>query len=385
MLALLAIKPIQAQNALRPNLARPLQSAQELLKAGNPQDAVSVARSALLVADLTANERVMIEKIIATSAIQAKDFKSAIASLNFLIDAVGVPEKERQAYQLTLIGVLRSAGDLEALAKVAKAYLDQGGVRQDVRALYLQVLSIQKRHQEVVDYLTSKIQSDNAERLTEDDLKILAIAKSQLNDGAGYYEALKQLVGVAPKQLDYWRELISQLQKRPFFSVRYELDVARLMAAKNLFQTAEEYLEYAELAMKFGFPTEAKLSLDAGVNSNLFDTAGRKAALQKTMDIADRKIREDEAQIKQLQKSTGTKESAELGEILLSMSNHAAAIGAYRLALEGGVHRREMELRLHFLIALSRAGSEEDARKELEKIKSDATAYELGQLWLIKG
>jgi hypothetical protein len=67
------------------------------------------------------------------------------------------------------------------------------------------------------------------------------------------------------------------------------------------------------------------------------------------------------------------------------MSNHTAAIEAYRLALGGGVHRREMELRLHFLIALSRAGSEEDARKELEKIKSDATAYELGQLWLIKG
>lgn len=374
---------VHAQNAIRPAVTKPLQVAQELMKNGKAAEAIELAKTALAVRELSAQERVLIERIIAAAAIQAKDYKTAIASLNHLLSDGGLVDKERQAYQLTLIGVLRTVNDLDALSKVARTYLNEGGSREDVRALYLQVLSLQDRHQDLSDYVNDVEKSSPSVKWTEAELKLLAIAKSKLNDDGGYYETLKKLVTLAPKQPDYWRELVAQLQRRSFFSTRYELDVARLMAAKGLFQAGEEYLEYAGLAFKFGFPDEAKSALDAGDTAKLFDTAERKNAYQKAMNEAKRKSLEDEAQLRTLRSSTGAREQAELAEILFSMADYNAARDVYSTALQAGTHRREAELRLHFLVALHRRGMKDEAQSQLEQIKADQTAFELGRMWLI--
>ncbi len=374
---------VHAQNAIRAAVTKPLQAAQELMKNGKAAEATELAKTALAVGELSAPERVLIERIIAAAAIQAKDYKTAIASLNHLLSDGGLVDKERQAYQLTLIGVLRTVNDLDALSKVARTYLNEGGSREDVRALYLQVLSLQDRHQDLSDFANAVEKSNPSVKWAEAELKLLAIAKSKLKDDAGYYETLKKLVTIAPKQPDYWRELVSQLQRRSFFSARYELDVARLMAAKGLFQTAEEYLEYASLALKFGFPAEAKSALDAGDAAKLFESAERKNAYQKAMNEAKRKSLEDEAQLRTLKSATGAREQAELAEILFSMADYNAARDVYRTALQAGSHRRESELRLHFLVALHRGGMKEEAQSQLERIKADQTAFELGHMWLI--
>lgn len=374
---------VHAQVALRPELARPLQAAQELMKAGDAAGAVTQARSALSVPAITPQERAVIEQVLATVSIHAKDYRTAIDSLSYLSSDATLPAKERLAYQEALINLLRSQGDLANLVKVARAYLEQGGAREGVRALYLQALSLQDRHQDVLDFLTPLLKAEHPVALNEAELKTLAIAQKSVRNESGYYEALKRLVAAASTQQDYWRELLVQLQKQPFFNARYELDVVRLMAQRQLLREPSEFLDHAQLALKFGFPVEARLALDAGEAAKAFRTAPEQASQQKLRDLVNRKVAEDEKQIRALEQSGKGQDQAELAEILFSKADHKAAIAAYGKALQASNPRREAELRLHLLIALNQASMKAQARQQLDEIKADTTARELGQLWLL--
>lgn len=378
-----AASQVQSQVVLRPEVAKPLQAAQELMKSGNPSGAVVQAKSAMSVADLTAQERALIEQIVATASIHAKDYKTAIESLGNLSSDATLPTKERLAYQEALIGLLRAQGDVAGLTKVARVYLDQGGSKEGVRGLYLQTLSVQNRHQDVIDYLAPMLDAERSASLSEADLKPLAIAQKSIKNEAGYYEALKRLVAVAPAYPDYWRELLVQLQKQPFFNLRYELDVARLMAHRQLLKDPSEYLDQAQLALKFGYPVEARRALDAGVEAKAFRSEQDQANQQKLRDLVNRKATEDDKQIRVLEKSTKAQDQAELAEILFSKADYKAAMAAYRSALQTPNHRREAELRLHLLIALNQSAMKTEARQQLDGIKADATARELGQLWML--
>lgn len=381
--AVWAASQVQSQVVLRPEVAKPLQAAQELMKSGDPAGALVQARSAMSVSALTPQERALIEQILASASIHAKDYKTAIDSLNYLSTDTTLPAKERLAYQEALINLLRAQGDLAGLAQVARAYLDQGGAKEGVRALYLQTLSVQNRHQDVIDYLAPTLNADHPVGLGEPELKTLAIAQKSIKNEAGYYEALKRLVGVAPAQPVYWRELLVQLQKQPFFNARYELDVARIMAHRQLLKDASEFLDHAQLALKFGYPVEARRALDAGVDAKAFRSEQDQANQQKLRDLVNRKSAEDEKQIRALEKSTKAQDQAELAEILFSKADYKAAMAAYRSALQTPNHRREAELRLHLLIALNQSAMKTESRQQLDEIKADATARELGQLWML--
>jgi tetratricopeptide (TPR) repeat protein len=373
---------VQAQTVLRPEVAKLLQVAQSQIKSGNPSDAAIQARSAMSLPDLTSQERAMIEQVLATAAIHAKDYKTAIGSLTYLSSDTSVLAAERLAYQETLIHLLRVQGDVVGLTPVARAYLDQGGVQVGIRALYLQALSIQNRHQDVLDYLSPALNATQPVRWSEPELKVLAVAQKSINNPAGYYDALKRLVGVAPAQPEYWRELLHQLRKQPFFNTRYELDVARIMAHRRLLKDADEYLDYANLALKFGYPLEARLVLHIGGDAKAFGLEQDSVRYQKLLDLVNRKIEEDAKQVRVLEASIEAQDQAELAEVLFSKAQYKTAIPVYSRALQTPNHRREAELRLHFLIALKNSGMGAEALQQLDGLRADATALELGQLWI---
>lgn len=373
--------PTHAQVALRAEVAKPLQAAQELIKSGNPSGALAQAAATRNIANLTELERATVERVAATAALHAKDNASAIEALGYLsIDASLLPA-ERLTFQEILIGLQRAQGDLAGLARTARLYLDQGGSKTGTRALYLQALSAQKRHADIVDYIQPLLADDRGAALTEPEVTALALARQALGQDAGYYDALKRLVAIAPANQDYWREFLVQLREQPGFDPRHELDVTRLMAHRQLLSGAEAHVQHAQLALKAGYPLEAARALDAGEAARAFVSAADRQNLDKLRQTVQKKVAEDAAQIKALEAATSAPQRAELAEILHSKGDHAAAVPLYRQALQGTGLRREDELRLHLVVSLTLSGRPQEAREALGSIKPGSTARELGGLW----
>ncbi|WP_130483922.1 hypothetical protein [Sphaerotilus mobilis] len=378
---LLASSAVRAQTALRAEVAKPLQAAQELIKSGNPAGALAQAVNARSIANLSASERVTVERVAATAALHAKDTASAIEALVYLSAEASVPPAERLTFQEILIGLQRAQGDLPGLARTARLYLDQGGGKAGIRALYLQSLSAQKRHADIVDYLKPMLADERQTTLTEPEATALALAQQALGNDAGYYDALKRLVTVAPTNPDYWREVLAQLRERPGFDPRHELDVVRLMAHRHLLGGADAHLQHAQLALKAGYPLEAARVLEAGEAAQAFVSAADRQSLDKLRLTVQKKVAEDAPQIRALEAATAAPQRAELAEILASKGDHAGAIALYRLALQGTGLRREDELRLHLLVSLELSGQRQEARELLSSLKPGSTARELGVLW----
>ncbi|MGY0194342.1 hypothetical protein ACWA7J_04630 [Leptothrix sp. BB-4] len=379
--ALLATTAAPAQTALRAEVAKPLQAAQELIKSGNPAGALAQAVNARSIANLSASERITVERVAATAALHAKDNASAIEALAYLSGEASVQPAERLTFQEILIGLQRAQGDLPGLSRTARLYLDQGGAKAGIRALYLQSLSAQKRHADIVDYLRPLLADDRQSTLTEPEVTALALAQQALGNDAGYYDALKRLVAVAPTNPDYWREVLAQLRERPGFDPRHELDVVRLMAHRRLLSGADAHLQHAQLALKAGYPLEAARVLEAGEAAQAFVSAADRQSLAKLRLTVQKKVAEDAPQIKALEAATTAPQHAELAEILASKGDHASAIALYRQALQGTGLRREDELRLHLLVSLELAGRRQEAREILSSLKPGSTARELGVLW----
>jgi hypothetical protein len=372
---------VQAQAALRPEVASQLQAAQVELTAKNYAAAVTQAKTARSVPNLTTQERSAIERILATASINAKDYKAAIDSLTYLSTDTALSGSDRLAYMEALIALLRAQQDFVNLAQTTRAYLDQGGKKEGLRALYVQTLSVLNSHQAVIDYLSPLLKSTPAVSLGEPELRVLAIAYKSLQDNSGYYNTLKQLTAAVPSNKDYWKELLTQLQKQTFFNPRYELDVFRIMLHKQVLNEADAYLYGAHLAVKHGLPAEALQVLDAGLEAKAFVSEQDKANQQKLRGAVSKKVSEDEKQIPVLAKSNKGQDQAELAEILFSKGDYKGAIAKYEGALQASVLRREPELRLHLLIAMLKSGMSAQAHKQLEEIKTDTTARELGLLW----
>ena len=67
---------------------------------------------------------------------------------------------------------------------------------------------------------------------------------------------IPKLVAYYPKR-DYWLNVLQTVMSRPGFNERLAIDVARLKLETGTLRSAQEYLDFAQLALIEGFPAEA--------------------------------------------------------------------------------------------------------------------------------
>lgn len=372
-----------AQTNLRSEVAKNLQSAQNEMNAKNYVNALNHAKSAQAIADLNTQEHVLIEKTILAAAINAKDHDAAIEASKYLAHESTLSNSEQLAYLEILINILSGKGEAELLSKYAKEYFGKGGEKESVRKLYVQSLSMQKMHVDVIQYLVGLEQTKNIKIFSEAELQALAIAYKATKNDKGYFQTLKKLVTVSSNK-DYWLSYVDQVKKQKYYNARYELDLLRLMLARKLIEDPIDYIYYAQTALQFGLPYEAKSVIDAGRKVNAFSTNSVLTKVKVLTNEVDKKINSDEKQILALEKSNNEKDFAELSEVYFSRGDYKQAIEKYKFVLAAKPMRREAELRLHYLVSLIKEGDYDRASEVLMLLEPESTANEVGFLWTIK-
>jgi len=374
----------QAQDAVRPEVGKPLQAAQELIKAGKYKEALAKVRDADAISGKTANENYLIERMRIAAASGAGDVETAARSFDAISARVSGADKLRMIESLA--GAYYRARDYSRAMQWGQRYFKEGGTSPAIRTLLIQSQYLGGDFAGAARELTTEIQQ--AEKAgnapAEDRLKLLVNATLKMNDTNGYVWALERLVTYYPKK-EYWVDLLSRLQRKPNFSDRLALDTYRLSLATGSLSAATDYMEMAQLALQAGLPGEARQVVDKGFAAGALGVGAEAERHKRLRDLVAKRVDEDKkAQPEALAQAQQAKDGTalvNLGMNLVFNGDKARGLQLMQQGIAKDKLKRGEDAKLHLGIAQLIVGDNSRAQATFRSVGgSDGTA-DLARLW----
>ncbi|MCS0591783.1 tetratricopeptide repeat protein [Massilia norwichensis] len=281
------LAPAYAAETLRPEIGKPLQEAQQLMKSGKNKEALAKLRQLDSVSGKSANETYLIERTRAGAASQAGDYDAAAKSFEYLIGSGKLSASEKAQMSKGLIGIYMRSGDLNKANAAIQAQLKD----RDDPELRAYLLQNYYKQGNTAALETELRNAEKAGRMTEDQLGMLANVQLKKNDKAGYVNTIEKLAANYPKA-QYWTDLLNRVQSKPGFASRLTIDVWRLRLANNLMKKPSEYMEMAQLVLQARAPAEAIKVIDKGYKAGALGTGPDAARHQRLKDLAEKNLAE---------------------------------------------------------------------------------------------
>ena len=374
-----------AQEAVRPDVGKPLQAAQELIKAGKYKDALAKVRDADAVPSKSANETYMIERMRIAAASGAGDVETAAKSFEVVAPKVSAADKLRMIESIT--GAYYRAAQYAKAQQWGQRYFKEGGTSGAIRTLLIQSQYLSGDFAGAAKELTTEIKQAEAGGATpaEDRLKLLVNATLKMNDTNGYVWALERLVTYYPKR-DYWVDLLSRLQRKPNFSDRLALDTYRLSLATGSMTQANDFMEMAQLAVQAGSPNEAKQVLDKGFAANILGVGPQADRQKRLRELVVKRLEEDKAgQAAAIEEAKAAKDGTALANIGLNQvfAGDKKGLELMQQGIAKDNLKRADDVKLHYAIAQINAGEAAKAQATLRTVAGTDGTADLARLWAL--
>lgn len=340
--AALTTAPAMAQ-ALSPAVGKPLTAAQRAAAGGNTGAAISNINSARAAAK-TAAERTAVAKMAGYVYTRAGQYGRAAQEL----ETVGAPASQ-------LAPLYYQANNCSKATQLAQ----RAGLRTIVAQCQLKTGNFKG----AVATYQALVKSNPSNRSY---LENLAGAQYKSGDKTAYLATTEKLVRLDPSP-ERWRTLLVNLkgEKMPREA---KLALFELMKQTNNLTRADEYQEYAKLAIVGNMPGVAKQALDAAQKAN---------AIQANDPMASGLIRA--ANERTLQAQAGVAKAPPLlaGNTYFGAGNYPAAVAAYSRA--GDAPATKLQLG----IAQLRAGNAGAARTTFRSIAQGTPVADVASLWAL--
>lgn len=376
---------------VRPEVGKPLQAAQELMKNRRHAEALAKIAETDAVAGKTPHELVTIARMRGAAAMSAGDSALAIRSFEAVIASGQLPAAERLQMLQAMAGLAYRAKDHPKAAALAQRYLKEGGDDTPTRNLLAQSLYLSGRHAEAAKAMQAVLQAeDSAGRVpTEGQLQLLASCYAKLDDAPGYQRVLERLVAHHPKK-DYWADLLRRVPQRAGFASRLSLDVYRLQWATGTLTNAPELVEMVQLALQESSPAEAKKLIDGGFASELLGSGADAERHRRLRDLAAKALADEQRSLANVDREAADAAAAPTGIGLYNLGwtlfHHGQAdkgLAMMELGLRKGGLKRPEDARLHYGVAALQAGQKMRARQALRAVQGEDGTAELARLWLV--
>ena len=384
--ALMLAGAVQAQEGLRPEVGKPLQAAQELIKAGKYKDALAKVRDADAVSGKTANETLMVERMRIAAASGAGDVDTAARSFEVIGASGKVAQPDKIRMIESIAGSYYRAKDYPKALKWYQRYFSEGGTSSANRTLMIQTQYLSGDFAGAEKELMAEIQAAEKSGAVpaEDRINLLMNAAVRQKDVAAETFALERLVMYYPKK-EYWVTLLSRLQRKPNFSDRLVLDTYRLSLATGSMSAANDYSEMAQLALQTGSGAEAKQVVDKGFAAGALGVGAEAERHKRLRALVDKRLAESA-------KTRADDEAAALaakdGNDMVSLGMNQVFEGQKAKGLQtmqqgiakGGLKRPE-DAKLHLGIAQLVAGDNAKAQATLKTVSGNDGTSDLARLW----
>lgn len=387
---LLACAPACAaeqDEALRPEVGKPLLAAEDLIKQQKFREALAQIARAEAAAPLTARETGVAEQLRGIAAAGAGDNLTAAKAFEAAIASGKLAPADQLRLTQAVAGFYYQAKDYPKAIIWAKRYQAAGGADEKTRVLLIQAYYFAEDWADAATALKDLIAiTERAGRTPpETQLQLLANIEIKQNNTPGYEAALEKLVVAYPKR-DYWADLIRRVTARPGFPHRLNLDGYRLSRAVGALLSAAQYTEAAELALQAGLPGEAKSLLEQGFAAGVLGSGPEAARQQRLLALAVQKAADDlnsiAASEKEAASATDGVGLVNTGLDILGHGEPQQAVVLIEHGIAKGVARNPDDARLHLAIALDAAGQKEKSLQTFRALRSGDTA-DLARLWAI--
>jgi hypothetical protein len=384
--AALALGAAQAQGGMRPEVGKPLQAAQELVKAGKYREALAKVREADAVGGKTANETTLIERMRLAAASGAGDTDTAARSFDAIGSSVSGPDKLRMIESI--------AGSYYRAKEYAKAqqwyarYFKEGGTSSANRTLMIQTQYLSGDLAGASRELVAEIQAAerNGAAPAEDRINLLMNAAVKQGDVNNETFALERLVTYYPKK-EYWVTLLSRLQRKPNFSDRLVLDTYRLSLATGSMSAANDYSEMAQLALQAGSGAEAKQVVDKGFAAGALGVGAEAERHKRLRDLVAKRTEEAKKTAAEDEKAAlAAKDGNDLVAIGMNQVFEGQKAKGVQLMQQGiakGGLKRPEDAKLHLAIAQLLAGDNVKAQATLKTVSGNDGTSDLARLWAL--
>src|SRR5690242_17778700 len=127
-----------AQETVRPELGKPLQAAQELIKTGRYREALGKVREAEAAGARNANETYLIERMRLAAASGAGDAETAARSFEALSGSGRIQPAEKLRMIESIAGSYYRAQQYQKAMQWSQRYLREGGTNGAIRTMLIQ-------------------------------------------------------------------------------------------------------------------------------------------------------------------------------------------------------------------------------------------------------
>ncbi len=386
--AALAQPVVERPDTMRPEVAKPVQAAEELIGAKKFQDALVKLRAADSIADRTPYENYAIERTRGVAAAGAGDMGTSVKAFEAVLASGKTPPADAPRIVDALARTYFRMGDYPKAAAWAARSVKEGGADPQMRVLRIKALYLAEDYATTAAELRPLIDADEKAGVAPplEQLQLLASCYVKLNDNAGYVFALEKLLAHYPKK-EYWADAIRRVETRPGFAETLLLDVLRLQEATGSLSTAAQYMAMAQLALKAGFPAEAKRIVDRGFAAGALGT-GPDADLQRRLrETAAKQVAEDERMLAQNAKDASAQKDGmplvNVGYAMVSAGQFDKGLALMEQGLEKGLGSGAEAAKLHLAIAYLAAGQKAKAIAMFKAVQGSDGTTDLARLWLI--
>ena len=372
-----------AAEALRPEVGKPLQTAQQMMKSGRARDALAELRKLDGVPNKTSNESYLIERVRAAAASSAGDYDAAARSFETLIASGKLSANESENFSEGLVGIYMRAREFGKANAAINKQLAKGG-NPRLRGYLIQNYVSMGNVGEATRLLQADIK--NARTPQEDQLKMLANLQNMSGDKAGYVATIEKLAANYP-QASYWADLLNRVTGKPGFSSRLNTDVLRLKLANNLLKKPNDYMELSQLVLRDGAAGEAVKVIEKGYKAGALGVGPDAARHQRLKDLADKTLADanknlvvNEAALVKAGDNTGL---LNLGYGLVQSGQADKGLKMMETAIKAGGLKNPEDAKLRMGQAYAAAGKKSQAIATLKTVGgSDGTA-ELARYWIM--
>lgn len=369
---------------------KPLKAGLDLANEGKYPEAEAELRIADAIENKTPFEQFQIDELLGFAALKQAKYKDAAALYERGLDSGFLPEEQLND-RLRLLAQLYFQPDLRDLTKVVaygKRWLEASDTRDPVMlGLLGQASYFANDFSTAVTYMKEATAGAVAAGETPEEnwLLILQNSYSKLKNDPGVVEATVELVRYFPRK-EHWITLSSGLLRQASTKELEILQVYRLLYVAGAMDSADDFTEAANVALRSGSPGEALKFIERGYALKILDTSGDKQKSEQMLENAKRQVAEDRKALPQFEKEATASKVGEadvkLGEAFLSYDQPAKAIEAIQRGIAKGGVKSLDDANLSLGRALLAAGNRAEAATAFAMVKKPDYSL-LAQLWLI--
>lgn len=374
-----------AQEAVKPDIAKALKAAADLMRSGRFKEAMNKVHDADAVPNKTAGEQITIERARGSAALGMRDYATAAAAFEKVMASGRLPAGEQAKIAQALAAAEYSAGHYAKAIQWAK----QAGGSAEMRDLIAAASFQTGDYGTVASMAGADVSAAEkaGNRPSERDLEMLVNAYSHLNNQQAMTSSLEKLLAYYPKK-ETWANVLSRLPRKPGFSDRFSLDLYRLQLATGNLTKPNDYMEAAQLALQAGFPSEGKKIVEKGFSSGVLGTGAEADRQKRLRDLATKQEAEANAS---LEKDVAEAEAAKDGNALVKVGYAYVTMGQAdkgAALIEKGIAKgnlkRPEDAKLRLGMALLQAGKKAKGIQTLRGVQGNDGAADIAHLWAIQ-